>query len=43
MARWRTFCGSRFGVTIPVLSDGRQLDWRVGVAMAVALDTLQRR
>jgi hypothetical protein len=32
-----------YEVTIPVLSDGRQLDWRVGVAMAVALDTLQRR
>ena len=32
-----------YEVTIPVLSDGRQLDWRVGVAMAVALDSLQRR
>jgi len=32
-----------YEITIPVLSDGRQLDWRVGVAMAVALDSLQRR
>ena len=32
-----------YEVTIPVLTDGRQLDWRVGVAMAVALDALQRR
>ncbi|WP_286275104.1 LURP-one-related/scramblase family protein [Mycobacterium antarcticum] len=32
-----------YEITIPVLSDGRQLDWRVGVAMAVALDALQRR
>jgi hypothetical protein len=32
-----------YEVTIPVLCDGRQLDWRVGVAMAVALDSLQRR
>jgi hypothetical protein len=32
-----------YEVTIPVLADGRQLDWRVGVAMAVALDSLQRR
>jgi uncharacterized protein YxjI len=32
-----------YEVTIPVLSDGRQLDWRVGVAMAVALDALQKR
>jgi hypothetical protein len=32
-----------YEVTIPVLSDGRKLDWRVGVGMAVALDILQRR
>ncbi|KAA0097622.1 hypothetical protein CIW49_17365 [Mycolicibacterium sp. P1-18] len=32
-----------YEITIPVLSDGRQLDWRVGVAMAVALDALQKR
>jgi hypothetical protein len=33
----------RYQVTIPLLSDGRQLDWRVGAAMAVALDTLESR
>jgi hypothetical protein len=32
-----------YEITIPVLSDGRQLDWRVGAAMAVALDALQHR
>jgi hypothetical protein len=30
-------------VTIPVLSDGRQLDWRVAAAMAVALDAFEGR
>jgi hypothetical protein len=32
-----------YEITMPVLSDGRQLDWRVSAAMAVALDALQRR
>jgi hypothetical protein len=32
-----------YEITIPVLADGRQLDWRVGAAMAVALDVLQHR
>lgn len=32
-----------YEITMPVLPDGRQLDWRVGAAMAVALDALQRR
>jgi hypothetical protein len=32
-----------YEIPIPVLADGRQLDWRVGAAMAVALDALQRR
>lgn len=30
----------RFHVTLPLLSDGTQLDWRIGAAMAVALHTL---
>lgn len=32
-----------YKITIPVLSDGSQLDWRVGTAMSVALDILQGR
>lgn len=30
-------------LTLPALADGRPIDWRVGVAMAVALDALQPR
>jgi len=33
----------RYELTIPALPDGRRLDWRVGAAMAVALDALQAR
>ncbi|MDX6278280.1 MAG: hypothetical protein QOJ72_2408 [Nocardioidaceae bacterium] len=33
----------RYELTVPTLSDGRQLDWRVAAAMAVALDALQGR
>jgi uncharacterized protein YxjI len=32
-----------YHVTLPALSDGRPIDWRVGMAMAVALDALQSR
>lgn len=33
----------RYELTVPTLADGRQLDWRVAGAMAVALDALQER
>ncbi len=33
----------RYELTVPKLGDGRQLDWRVAGAMAVALDALQER
>ena len=33
----------RYKVTVPVLPNGWQLDWRVASAMAVALDALQAR
>jgi hypothetical protein len=33
----------RYELTVPKLSDGRQLDWRVAASMAVALDALQER
>ena len=33
----------RYAVTLPVAPNGWQLDWRVGAAMAVALDALQAR
>ncbi len=33
----------RYELTVPRLADGRQLDWRVAGAMAVALDALQDR
>ena len=33
----------RYELTVPVLSNGWQLDWRVAGAMAVALDALQGR
>ena len=33
----------RYELTVPVLADGQQLDWRVAAAMAVALDALQGR
>ena len=33
----------RYDVHLPVASNGWQLDWRVGLAMAVALDALQSR
>ena len=33
----------RYDVHVPVTSNGWQLDWRVGLAMAVALDALQSR
>lgn len=33
----------RYELTVPKLADGRQLDWRVAGAMAVALDALQER
>ncbi|GAA2500109.1 hypothetical protein [Terrabacter carboxydivorans] len=32
-----------YHVTLPALPDGRPIDWRVGMAMAVALDALQSR
>jgi len=32
-----------YHVTLPPLADGRPIDWRVGLAMAVALDALQSR
>ncbi len=32
-----------YRVTLPALADGRPIDWRVGMAMAVALDALQSR
>ena len=32
-----------YKITIPALSDGSRLDWRVGAAMSVALDILQGR
>jgi hypothetical protein len=32
-----------YHVDLPALADGRRLDWRVGAAMAVALDALQSR
>jgi uncharacterized protein YxjI len=33
----------QYDVHVPVASNGWQLDWRVGLAMAVALDALQSR
>lgn len=33
----------RYAVHVPVASNGWQLDWRVGLSMAVALDALQSR
>ena len=33
----------RYDVELPTLPNGWRLDWRVGVAMAVALDALQSR
>lgn len=33
----------RYAVHLPVAANGWQLDWRVGLAMAVALDALQSR
>jgi uncharacterized protein YxjI len=33
----------RYELTVPKLADGKQLDWRVAAAMAVALDALQGR
>jgi hypothetical protein len=33
----------QYDVRLPVASNGWQLDWRVGLAMAVALDALQSR
>ena len=33
----------RYDVELPTLASGWQLDWRVGAAMAVALDALQSR
>jgi hypothetical protein len=33
----------RYDITIPKLGNGYQLDWRVGLAMSVALDALQSR
>ncbi|MCE1178101.1 MAG: hypothetical protein LWW86_03615 [Micrococcales bacterium] len=33
----------RYTITVPVLDDGWQLDWRVAMAMSVALDALQSR
>jgi hypothetical protein len=33
----------RYEITVPVLANGWQLDWRVAAAMAVALDALQAR
>jgi uncharacterized protein YxjI len=33
----------RYEVTVPVLDNGWQLDWRVAASMAVALDALQAR
>lgn len=32
-----------YHVSLPVLGDGRAMDWRVGMSMAVALDALQSR
>ena len=32
-----------YHVALPALADGRPIDWRVGMAMAVALDALQSR
>ena len=32
-----------YDVQLPAAADGRRLDWRVGAAMAVALDALQSR
>ncbi|MGO4599981.1 hypothetical protein [Terrabacter sp. 2RAF25] len=32
-----------YHVSLPALADGRAMDWRVGMAMAVALDALQSR
>jgi uncharacterized protein YxjI len=32
-----------YQVTLPALPDGKPIDWRVGMAMAVALDALQSR
>lgn len=32
-----------YHVTLPALPDGKPIDWRVGMAMAVALDALQSR
>lgn len=33
----------RYQVTVPAMANGWQLDWRVAMAMAVALDALQSR
>lgn len=33
----------RYEVTLPTTANGWRLDWRVGAAMAVALDALQAR
>ena len=33
----------RYELTVPVLDNGWQLDWRVAAAMGVALDALQAR
>ena len=32
-----------YRVALPALADGKPIDWRVGMAMAVALDALQSR
>ena len=32
-----------YHVDLPALADGKPIDWRVGIAMAVALDALQSR
>jgi hypothetical protein len=32
-----------YHVALPTLADGRPMDWRVGMSMAVALDALQSR
>jgi uncharacterized protein YxjI len=32
-----------YHVSLPTLADGKPIDWRVGLAMAVALDALQSR
>jgi hypothetical protein len=34
---------AQYELSVPVLSDGRQLDWRVAAAVGVALETVQLR